>query len=101
MVSMNCLIRMLWIYLNRCPESATSTRKRFDAIVRTCFPANGNPYPSELPLEPFVAILPVSLTTAKIFSTTTCTLDRLDETASFLSQIVQQRLSELRFTPCA
>ncbi len=56
-IAMNCFIRILWIYLNRCPESSTSTRKRLDTLLRVCFPANGSLYPPELALEPFVAII--------------------------------------------
>ena len=54
---MNSLIRLIWVYLNRCPESSTSTRKRLETILGTCFNGNLSLYPSELPLEPFVAIL--------------------------------------------
>lgn len=57
-VGMNALLRLLWVYLNRCPESSTSTRKKLEVIVRYCFPAGtGHLIPAELPLEPFVAVL--------------------------------------------
>ena len=57
--AMNALIRVLWIYLNRCPESSTSTRKRLDAPLRAIFTAPGSLFPSDFPLDPFIAILHV------------------------------------------
>lgn len=55
---MNSLIRVLWVYLNRCSESSTSTRKRLESLVRQVFPSHsGLLYASELPFEPFIAIL--------------------------------------------
>lgn len=56
-VAMNALVRLLWVYLNRCAESSTSTRKRLDPLIRTLFAPYGALYPPELPLEPFVLIL--------------------------------------------
>ncbi|KAK8869950.1 hypothetical protein IAR55_000519 [Kwoniella newhampshirensis] len=56
-IAMGAFVRLLWIYLNRCSESSTSMRKRLDNLIRTCFPSSGVPYPLELPIEPFIAIL--------------------------------------------
>ena len=54
---MNCLVRLLWIYLNRCPESSTSTRKRLDPLLRTCITSSSRLYPPEVPLEPSTTIV--------------------------------------------
>ena len=54
---MNCSLRLLWIYLNRGSESATSTRKRLDPLLRTFFNSGAALYPPETPLEPFIATL--------------------------------------------
>lgn len=57
-IGMNAMVRLLWVYLNRCPESSTSTRKKLEVIIRHCFPAStGQLLPADLPLEPFVAML--------------------------------------------
>ncbi|KAL1411204.1 Cell morphogenesis protein PAG1 [Vanrija albida] len=57
-IGMNAFIRLLWVYLHRCPESSTTTRKRLEGLIRIHFPAHsGLLVPSDLPLEPFVAIL--------------------------------------------
>lgn len=57
-VGMNAFVRLLWVYLNRCPESSTSTRRRLEGLLRNHFPVNtGQLLPTDLPLDPFVAIL--------------------------------------------
>lgn len=57
-IAMNSFVRLLWVYLNRCPESSTSTRKRLEGLLRNHFPQNSSQLlPADLPHEPFVAIL--------------------------------------------
>jgi len=53
---MNCFTRLLWIYLNRCSESSTSTRKRLDPLLRATFSSTGGLFPADMPLDPFVQI---------------------------------------------
>lgn len=52
---MNSSVRLLWVYLYRCSESLTSTRKRLDPHLKSFF--QSGLYPSDLPIEPFVQIL--------------------------------------------
>ncbi len=59
---MSGLARLLWIYLNRCSESATSTRKRLDGVLRILFFANGPLWPPDLPFDAFVLILHFAIT---------------------------------------
>ncbi|ORY25725.1 putative cell polarity protein [Naematelia encephala] len=54
-IAINSFIRLLWVYLNRCSESATSLRKRLDPLIRTFFTSSGL-YPSDLPLGAFYPI---------------------------------------------
>ncbi|WWC85329.1 uncharacterized protein L201_000192 [Kwoniella dendrophila CBS 6074] len=56
-VAMGAFVRLLWIYLNRCSESSTSTRKRLDPLIRTFFSSNGPLYPPEISIDPFIAII--------------------------------------------
>ncbi|KAK4689950.1 hypothetical protein P7C73_g153, partial [Tremellales sp. Uapishka_1] len=57
-IACNCFIRLLWVYLNRCAESSTSSRKRLDGVLRVFFPSSpGVLFPSDLPLEPFIIAL--------------------------------------------
>jgi hypothetical protein len=53
---MNAFIRLFWVYLHRCPESSTSTRRRIDGLFRNFFEDNGPLYPADMN-EPFVIIL--------------------------------------------
>ncbi|WVO12730.1 hypothetical protein L204_100338 [Cryptococcus depauperatus] len=57
-VAMGALIRMLWIYLNRCSESPSSTRKRLDYLIRAIFASSSvSPlYPPDLPIEAFITL---------------------------------------------
>ncbi|KAL7422234.1 Cell morphogenesis protein PAG1 [Cryptotrichosporon argae] len=57
-VGVNGFVRLLWVYLNRCPESATSTRKRLDNLLRSYLPPQSSALlPPELPLEPYISIV--------------------------------------------
>lgn len=55
-LAVGAFVRLLWIYLNRCTESATSMRKRLDALLHS-FLSPVNFSPPDLPLEPYVAML--------------------------------------------
>ncbi|WRT66978.1 uncharacterized protein IL334_003943 [Kwoniella shivajii] len=57
LIAMGALVRTMWIYLNRCPESSTSMRKRLDPLMKILFPSTGSLYPPEIPAEPFIAVL--------------------------------------------
>ncbi|WWD15776.1 hypothetical protein CI109_100199 [Kwoniella shandongensis] len=56
-IAIGAIVRLLWIYLNRCSESSTTLRKRLDPLIRTCFPSGTTLYPPEIPSEPFIAML--------------------------------------------
>ncbi|ODN73526.1 hypothetical protein L202_08027 [Cryptococcus amylolentus CBS 6039] len=56
-VAMGAFIRLLWVYLHRCHESSTSTRKRLDHLIRVLFASSQYLYPSEIPSEGFIAVL--------------------------------------------
>lgn len=52
----NSIMRLLWVYLNRCTgESNATLTKTLDSVLRTCFPLRQRLIvPTELPLDPFV-----------------------------------------------
>ncbi|KAF7294754.1 hypothetical protein MIND_01012800 [Mycena indigotica] len=54
---MNGMIRLLWTYLYRCQESASTTQTKLDTLLRHFFPANRVAvYPVDDHLEPFIYI---------------------------------------------
>ncbi|KAJ7219440.1 cell morphogenesis N-terminal-domain-containing protein [Mycena pura] len=54
---MNGMIRLLWTYLYRCQESASTTQTKLDGLLRHFFPANRvTVYPADDHLEPFIYI---------------------------------------------
>ncbi|KAF7304959.1 hypothetical protein MKEN_01210500 [Mycena kentingensis (nom. inval.)] len=54
---MNGIVRLLWTYLYRCQESASTTQTKLETLLRHFFPANRvSIYPSDDHLEPFIYI---------------------------------------------
>ncbi|KAL0571892.1 Cell morphogenesis protein PAG1 [Marasmius crinis-equi] len=54
---MNGLIRLIWTYLYRCPESASTTATKLDNLLKYFFPPNRiSVYPNDEHLEPFILI---------------------------------------------
>ncbi|KAJ7063490.1 cell morphogenesis N-terminal-domain-containing protein [Mycena amicta] len=54
---MNGMMRLLWTYLYRCQESASTTQTKLDNLLRHFFPANRVAvYPVDDHLEPFIYI---------------------------------------------
>ncbi|KAJ7273302.1 cell morphogenesis N-terminal-domain-containing protein [Mycena rebaudengoi] len=54
---MNGMIRLLWTYLYRCQESASTTTTKLDILLRHFFPANRvSVLPADDHLEPFIYI---------------------------------------------
>jgi hypothetical protein len=55
---MNGMIRLLWMYLFRCPEQASVATSKLDTLLKKFFPANGTVFPSlDDRLEPFSYML--------------------------------------------
>ncbi|KAL0069649.1 Cell morphogenesis protein PAG1 [Marasmius tenuissimus] len=54
---MNGLLRLIWTYLYRCPESASTTATKLDNLLKYFFPPNRTSvYPNDEHLEPFILI---------------------------------------------
>ncbi|KAF5391713.1 hypothetical protein D9757_001660 [Collybiopsis confluens] len=54
---LNGLLRLIWTYLYRCQESASTTTTKLEGLLRHFFPSNRTAiYPNEVHLEPFVYI---------------------------------------------
>ncbi|ESK91761.1 cell morphogenesis protein [Moniliophthora roreri MCA 2997] len=54
---MNGLMRLIWTYLYRCPETASTTATKLDGLLKYFFPPNRTSvYPNEDNLEPFILI---------------------------------------------
>ncbi|KAJ7632784.1 cell morphogenesis N-terminal-domain-containing protein [Roridomyces roridus] len=55
---MNGMIRLVWTYLYRCQESASTTHTKLDTLLRHFFPANRvTIFPADDHLEPFIHII--------------------------------------------
>ncbi|KAF4581676.1 Cell morphoproteinsis protein PAG1 [Pleurotus pulmonarius] len=55
---LNGLIRLLWTYLYRCPETASTTTAKLETLLKSFFPPNRlSVYPQEDQLQPFVYIV--------------------------------------------
>ncbi|KAF8212053.1 cell morphogenesis N-terminal-domain-containing protein [Mycena galopus ATCC 62051] len=55
---MNGMIRLLWTYLYRCQESASTTLTKLDTLLKHFFPANRvTVFPADDHLEPFIYIV--------------------------------------------
>ncbi|KAF7323164.1 hypothetical protein HMN09_00096800 [Mycena chlorophos] len=54
---MNGMLRLIWTYLYRCQESASTTQTKLDTVLRHFFPATRMAvYPADDHLEPFIYI---------------------------------------------
>ncbi|KAJ6597060.1 cell morphogenesis N-terminal-domain-containing protein [Mycena vulgaris] len=54
---MNGMVRLLWTYLYRCQESASTTLSKLDTLLKHFFPANRvTVFPADDHLEPFIYI---------------------------------------------
>jgi hypothetical protein len=58
---MGAFVRLLWIYLNRCTESATSMRKRLEPLL-SMFLASPGLNPPDTPIGFFIAIMHFTMT---------------------------------------
>lgn len=56
-MALQCVSRLIWTYLYRCPEPIATTHKKLDSLIRTLFPPNRkNLNPSDTPLSYFIQI---------------------------------------------
>jgi len=54
----SCVVKLIWVYLYRCPEAATATLKRLDGIFRNFFPPGRKHInPPDLPPEPLIELV--------------------------------------------
>ncbi|EEB99561.1 hypothetical protein MPER_00741 [Moniliophthora perniciosa FA553] len=59
---MNGLMRLVWTYLYRCPETTSTTATKLDGLLKYFFPPNRTSvYPNEDNLEPFILIAQIVL----------------------------------------
>ncbi|BFZ60119.1 Cell morphoproteinsis protein PAG1 [Saitoella coloradoensis] len=57
-IMLECIVRLTWVYVFRCPETLNSTVKKLEFISKTLFPAGRrNMIPSDTSVEPFVQII--------------------------------------------
>ena len=57
-VALACVARLVWCYVFRCAEPATTVTRRLDTIIRTLFPGGKKAVvPSDTPLETFVQLV--------------------------------------------
>ncbi|KAJ6497024.1 cell morphogenesis N-terminal-domain-containing protein [Mycena vitilis] len=78
---MNGMLRLIWTYLYRCQESASTTLTKLDALLKHFFPANRiTIFPADDRLEPFIYILHFVLSRHFDFGRDFC-LDLIQETA--------------------
>lgn len=55
---MNGLMRLIWAYLHRCPESSSATTTKLDNLLKYFFPPNRiSIFPNDERLEPFIYII--------------------------------------------
>ncbi|RDB30372.1 Cell morphogenesis protein PAG1 [Hypsizygus marmoreus] len=78
---MNGIMRLVWTYLYRCQESASTTTMKLDSLMKHFFPTNRlTIFPSEDRLEPFIYIVHFILSRHVDYGRTAC-LELLQESA--------------------
>ncbi|CDZ98098.1 Fry-like conserved proteins [Phaffia rhodozyma] len=63
-IIINSIMRLLWVYLNRCSgESSSVVTASLDTVFKFCFPPSNQPtlQPSEVPIDVFICILHFTL----------------------------------------
>jgi hypothetical protein len=59
-VALDCLLRLVWIYVYRHTETMATTQKKMDSFIKTLFPAGRKPInPIEVPLDPFCRLVKI------------------------------------------
>ncbi|KIJ14496.1 hypothetical protein PAXINDRAFT_176694 [Paxillus involutus ATCC 200175] len=92
---MNGMVRLIWTYLYRCQEPASTSTAKLDGLLKHFFPAGRTSiFPPEEHLEPFICIVHFVLSRYFEYGRDFC-LDILQESASATGTLAPERVGIL------